>query len=131
MTTPFPLVERAVRELIETKRPDLVDKVDADLTYDPASGEPYVFIALIPGAGQTDEVEGEWSLDIEVFAPHYGTAMELALALEAELVGPKHRTSSMILDGCTQNEAPAERPWDDDAAYRVGAVYTFTARRSG
>lgn len=124
---PFPLVERAVKELIEAKYEPAVDKVGGDLSYVPGSGL-YVWIGLIPG-GSADEIEGEWILDIDVFGDAYGPAMTHALAIEAALVGPRHVTSVMRLDNCYQNQGPAERPWDDDSVFRIGATYVFTARR--
>lgn len=125
---PFGMVEMAVKELIEAKYEPAQGHVGGDLAYD---GQPlYVWISLIPG-GAADEVYGSWALDIDVFAPSYVEAMNHALALEAALVGPRHRTSVMLLDQCYQNEGPSERPWDDETTFRIGATYTFTARRPG
>lgn len=128
MTQPFPLVERALRELLQSKV-TAADKVGSNLGYDVSDGV-YVYLALVPG-GRTDRTSGEWIVDIDVFAPSYGKSMEISLAIEALLVGRAHRTELMILDSTTQNEAPAERPWDDERAHRTGATYVFTARRSG
>jgi hypothetical protein len=125
---PFPLVEMAVKEVIETGYEPAEGKVGGDLSY--ATGQDlYVWLALVPG-GSTDELEGEWNLDIDVFADTYAGAMGHALALEAVLLKRRHATSVMRLDRTYQNEAPVERPWDDDSVYRVGATYTFTARRT-
>lgn len=123
---PFGMVEMAVKELIEAKYEPAQGNVGGDLAY---TGKPlYVWISLIPG-GATDEVYGQWVLDIDVFAPAYGEAMNHALALEAALLGPRHRTSVMLLDQCYQNEGPAERPWDDETTFRIGSTYVFTGRR--
>lgn len=128
MTSPFAMVELAVKELIETKYPAAADNIGGDLSY---AGEPlYVWIALVPG-GSADQIDGEWVIDIDCFAPSYAEAMEAALDLEAALVGPRHVTSVMRLDNCYQNQGVAERPWEDDSAYRIGATYVFTARRPG
>lgn len=129
MTNPFPMVEKAVKELVEDVYPAAVGKVGGDLSYERGDGL-YVWIGLIPTGGTT-QIDGEWVLDIDVFGDSYATAMTHALALEALLVGPKHVTSVMRLDNCYQNVGPAERPWDDDSVYRIGATYVFTARRSG
>ena len=126
MTQPFKMVERAVRELLETKIPALDGKVGGDLSYDPP-GE-YVWLGLIPG-GSTDEIYGDWILDIDAFADSYAKAMDRALEIEAAIIGPRHVTSVMRLDNCYQNEGPAERPWDEESVYRIGATYAFTARR--
>lgn len=129
MTTPFPMIEKAVKELIETKHPAAVGKVGGDFSYEPDQ-DFYVWLGLIPG-GSTTQVDGEWIVDVDVFAASYGAAMEKALALEAVLVGPRHVTSVMRVDNCYQNEGPAERPWDDETVFRIGATYAFTARRAG
>lgn len=129
MTSPFPLVERAVKELIETRYPQADGKVGGSLSYE-KSQELYVWIGLIPG-GTTNEIEGEWIVDIDVFANSYSVAMTHALALEAILIGARHTTSVMRLDNCTQNIGPAERFWDDESVFRIGATYVFTARRPG
>lgn len=129
MTQPFPLIEAALRELIETKMPDAVGKVGGDLSYE-STQDFYIWIGLIPG-GSTNRTSGTWYVDIDVFGTNYSATMARALALEAHLVGPLHRTSVMRIDNCTQSQGPAERPWDDESVYRIGAVYTLTARRSG
>lgn len=125
--SPFPMIESAVRELIETEYPGMAGRIGGDLRYEAGSG-PYVWIGLIPG-GSANQIEGDWVLDIDVFADHYGSAMGFALDLEAALVGPRHVTSVMMIDNCYQNTGPAERPWDDERVFRVGATYVFTARR--
>ena len=129
MTNPFPMVEKAVRQLIEQEYPTVAGRVGGDLAYARGDGF-YVWLGLIPG-GSTTQLEGEWVLDIDILADSYGTAMDHALAIEAALIGPRHVTSTMRLDNCYQNEGVAERPWDEESVYRLGATYTFTARRSG
>ena len=127
MTAPFPLVESAVKELIETKYPAAINNIGGDLSYD---GDPlYVMIALT--GGSSDQVYGEWVLDVDCFAPSYVEARQHALLIEAALLGPRHVTSVMRLDNCTQNESPVERPWNIEDQFRVGATYVFTARRTG
>lgn len=127
MTKAFPMVEMAVKELIETYEP-AKGHTGGDLSYDGVG--LYFWLALIPG-GSADQIEGDWNLDIDVFAPSYGEAMQAALDLEAVLVGPRKVTSVLRLDNVYQNLGPAERPWDDENAYRVGGTYVFTARRPG
>ena len=129
MTTPFPMIEKAVKALIETKYPESEGKVGGDLSYQAGDGF-YVWIGLVPGGGTT-QTEGQWTLDIDVFADTYAQAMGRALMIEAHIVGSRHVTEVMRIDTCTQNQAPSERPWDDEQTYRVGGTYTFTARRSG
>lgn len=127
-TQPFKLIEQAVKELIVTEYAPPAGSVGGDPGYKHGD-DLFIWISLIPG-GSTDQVYGEWILDIDVLAPNYGDAMRHSLALEAILVGPRHSTSVMRIDNVYQNEGPAERPWDDEQVSRVGATYVFTARRS-
>lgn len=128
MSKPFAMVEKAVREFVETSYEPARGHVGGDPSYEP--GDPlFVWLSLI--GGSTDEIYGDWSLDVDVLGSSYAGAMQAALDLEALLIGSGHVTSIMRIDNCIQNEAPSERPWDDDSAFRIGAVYTFTARRTG
>jgi hypothetical protein len=127
MTEPFQMVEKAIRELIETRYPVAEGKVGGDLDFTSGQGAFYVFIGLVDGS--TDQIEGEWIVDIDVLADRYSQAMQTSLALEAILVGPRHVTPTMRIDNCYQNQAPHELPWDDESSYRVGGTYVFTARR--
>lgn len=129
--TPFPMIERAVKALLETQF-DITDDthVGGDLSYD-ASDDYYIWIGIVPG-GRSSEIDGTWVIDIDVFDSHYSQAMDLCLQIEAFLLrSGGHRTPTMRLDNVYQNEGPAERPWDDESAFRIGATYVFTARRSG
>lgn len=125
--TPFPMIEKAVRQLIETYEP-AQGKTGGAPRYVRGNGL-YVWITLV--SGTTDQLEGEWTVDVDVFADDYGTAMNHALALEPVLIGPRKVTELMRLDNVYQNEAPVRRPWDDETMERVGATYVFTARRKG
>lgn len=128
---PFGMVERAVKQVIAEKMPDTVGKIGGDLSFDAAIDDFYVFIALVPGGGN-GTVFGDWAVDVEVFDQNYTQAMRRALQLEAILISPGgHRTAEMRLDFGSQNEYPAERPWDDESSARIGATYVFTARRPG
>ena len=124
---PFPMIEKAVKELLETQYPDAEGKVGGDMSYN-GTDDFYVWIGLIPG-GSTDQIEGDWIVDIDVFAASYAEAMERALALEPVLIGPRKVTSVLRFDNVYQNEGPAERPWDDESVFRIGATYALTARR--
>lgn len=124
--TPFPMIEKAVRELVER-----YDPADGKTGGDPDFTPPvdlFVMISLVPG-GSTTEVEGDWIVDIDVFGSSYASAMQHALALEPVLIGSRKVTSTLRIDNCYQNQGPAERPWDDENTYRIGATYAFTARR--
>lgn len=126
---PFPMIESAIKELIETEYPAAAGRVGGDLGREPGSGL-YVWISLIP-AGSSGETSGTFVVDIDCFDDTYGEAMSHALALEPVLLQRGHVTSIMRIDGVTQNTGPAERPWDDEESYRVGGTYAFTARRTG
>lgn len=133
MTTPhaFGMIEKAVAQIIETRMPDTEGKVGGDLSYDASVDDLFIWVALIPGAGVSD-LEGQWAVDIDIFAKTYSQAMRRSLDLEPILTARGgHRTTEMLIDNVTQNEYPAERPWDDESSSRVGATYVFTARRSG
>lgn len=131
MTKPFGMIEKALRELIDTKIEDVAhEQIGGDLSYDPVVDDFYIWIGLVTGS--TTAVDGNWVVDIDVFDNDYTQAMERALALEAMLLTRGgHRTSVMRLDNVSQNEVPVVRPWDDDSAFRIGSTYAFTARRSG
>jgi hypothetical protein len=130
-TRAFGMIEKAVRQAIVAKMPDADGHVGGDLSYDVAEDDFYIWIGLIPGIG-VDEIYGQWTVDIDVFARTYSQAMRRALDLEAIFVTRGgHRTPEMRIDNVYQNETPAERPWDDESSSRIGATYVFTARRPG
>lgn len=125
---PFPMIELAVKELIELRYSPALGKTGGDLSYERGDGL-YVWFALV--SGSTGQLEGSWAVDVDVFADDYATAMQHALNLESYLLGrPYEHLNIMRIDSITQNEAPVERPWDDDGVFRVGATYSFSARRS-
>lgn len=125
---PFAMIERAVKEMVEARHPAAAGKVGGDLSY---SGTGlYVWLGLIPGAGFANQTSGEWSLDLDVFETSYAAAMEAALAIEAALLPGRFQGTQMNIDIVTGG-GPAEVPWEDEGVYRVSAVYTFSARRSG
>lgn len=126
---PFPMIERAVKALIETKYAEADGRVIGDFSYTAGDGFA-VWIGLVPG-GAADQTEGEWVVDVDVFADTYNEAMGRSLMLETVLIGARHVTEVMRIDNVYQNASPAERPWDDEQVFRVGATYTVTARRSG
>lgn len=128
--TPFGMIEKALVALLESGFGAPEGSVGGDLSYDATVDDYYIWLGLVTGS--TTAIDGEWTIDIDVFDSRYGQAMEKALAIEAFLLKPGgHRTAVMRLDRVSQNEVPIERPWGDDNAFRVGATYTFTARRSG
>lgn len=129
---PFPLIEAAFTEVVETLYAPAQGNTGGDLSYN-GTDALYVMIGLVPGAGSTDQTSGSWAIDVDVFAPSYAAAMSASLALESALLTGRFvaANTGMILDNVYQNSAPAERPWADDNSFRVGATYVVTARRSG
>ena len=126
---PFGSVELAARELIMDILEIPKERVRGDMSY--VKGQPFhAWFGLVPG-GSTNETQGEWVLDIDIFDDDYTDAMDQALKLEAGLIGSRKVTSVMRIDNVYQNEGPAERPTADDKVFRIGATYVFTARRSG
>lgn len=132
MAEPFPMIETSLKEFIETKYPPAEGKVGGDPSY--AVGDDFfVWISMVPGSGRTDEIEGSWAIDIEVFAPTYGAAMTISLALEAHLLVARRfkADNGLIIDSIEQNTAPGESPWEDNGTFLVGGTYVVSARRSG
>lgn len=125
---PFAPIEVAAKEMVEARYPAAAGKVGGDLSY---SGTGlYVWIGLIPGAGQADQKFGQWALDIDVFGTDYMETMQQALDIEAALLPGRFTGSAMVVDLVTGG-GPSEVPWDDETVYRISGLYTFTARRSG
>lgn len=125
---PFKMVERAIQQHLEANVPDAQDRVGGDPGYEPGD-DFWIWISLL--GGRTDEINGLWTVDVDVLARSYALAMDISLLAEAALLSRRIVTPTMRLDRSFQNEAPSERPWGDDSVYRVGAVYVFSARRTG
>ena len=133
MTTiqPFPSIEKALKQVIEMNYPEANGHTGGDLQTVPVDGSIYVWLGLVPGGGVNDQTSGQWTIDVDVFARDYNSAMMHASGIEAMLIDSPHRTDEIIIDSVFQNQSPTERPWDDDSVYRVGATYVLTARRKG
>lgn len=128
---PFGMIERAVKQALVARMPDVEGSIGGDLSFDAATDDFYVYISLAAGGGN-GTIFGEWAVDIDVFDQSYTQAMRRALEIEALLLSPGgHRTPEMRLDFGFQNAYPAERPWDDESSARIGSTYVFTARRPG
>lgn len=127
MTVAFTPIEKAVQEVIETWHPG---KTGGNLSYTRGDGL-LIVISLVPGAGRTDQVNGEWTVDLDVFGDNYLDTMGVALDLEAKLLGAPFVTSGMIVDSSFQTISPAPLPWEDDEVTRLGLGFVFTARRKG
>lgn len=131
MTTiqPFPSIEKALKQVIEEKYPEANGNVGGDLQGVPADGSIYVWLGLVPGGGISDKTTGQWTIDVDVFARDYSSAMMHANNIEAMLLDAPHRSDQVQIDSVFCNANSAVKPWDDDTAYRIGATYVLTARR--
>lgn len=86
------------------------------------------------GGGRSDQIEGDFVLDIEQFSRSYSAAESVAFEVEALLLGYPHRvevgTRNVVLDRVEQNQGPSEVYWEDDDVHRLLATYVITARRA-
>lgn len=134
---PFGPVERALLTLIverlDAEPPVSLALVGGDFAYDPETMPYYIRIDKVPG-GTTGQLQGDFIVDLEVFAPDYGTAESLAFSLEALVLGYPHSVvvdgRKVVLDSVDQNSGVADLPWEDDSTYRLGATYVITLRRN-
>lgn len=127
--TPFPIIEKALVEVITRDYAPSSGKVFGELQQPPAN-DWIIVIGVIPG-GSADELFGTWYVDVDVLGWDPITVREVANDIEPILLRRGIRATTMRLDDAFQNIGPAERPWDDDNVIRIGATYGFTARRSG
>lgn len=133
----FGSIERAVMAFLLGRFEPLAEfteadgRVGGDLAYDSATMAWYIRIDKVDSS--TDRFEGDFTIDIEVFAGNYGVAESHALDIEALLLGYPHvvevEDRLWVFDTVSQNTGPDELPWEDDEAYRLGATYVITARR--
>ena len=135
---PFTSMERAALALLER---DLVFEADALSEHPERVGGDFAFkgsmpwyirIDRVPG-GSADRLEGDFVLDIETFSRDYTVAESLAFAIEALLLGYPHVVEvdgrKVVFDSVTENQGPADIPWEDEAVHRLLATYVITARR--
>ena len=137
---PFGSVDRALLALLTTQPLQIgaaepatapEAQVGGDFAYDP-SMPWYIRIDKVPG-GRSDWYQGDFVVDIEVFAADYLLAESVAFAIEALLLGYPHVVEvdgrKVVFDEVSQNASPAELPWEDDSVSRLGSTYVITARR--
>lgn len=133
---PFKSVELALKELLVRDYAPLTG-LDARVGGEfPATVDGwYIRIDRIPG-GRTDSFEGSFVVDLEVFAPDYLNANQIAHDLEALILAHGYHVvisegKRWVFDRVFQNTGVADLPWaGDDDIFRLGATYAFTARRS-
>lgn len=134
---PFTSMERALMQLLLNKL--LIDgaalapeRVGGDFAYDPEAMDWYIRIDRVPG-GNTNWLEGDFVIDVEVFAREYLVAENVAFAIEALALGYPHVIEvddrKVVFDEVSQNMGVSDLPWEDDSVYRLGATYVITARR--
>ena len=123
----FGPIELAVAELLEARFPGA--KVSGDIEYIGNRAPNAFFVAQVPGAGKLTETEGTWYVDVDVFDTEYLDGLDRAEDVSILFLNKRLRTSKIIFDKVEQSSPPAEIPWRDDSVYRIGATYSFTARR--
>lgn len=136
----FGSIENALREFLYTRYQPLVDMTDASarraavggsLAYDPETQPFYIRIDRLPG--NMTRFEGDFPIEVEVFASQYRIAESHALAIEALMLGYPHRVevdgSLWVFDRVFQNVGIDELPWEDDETSRLGSTFVITARR--
>lgn len=125
---PFGMVELGVRQVLVNAGADPA-LVGGDFRYE--GGPAYIRLELTDS--DTDRLEGDFAIDVEVFAEDYVTAISRSLDLEALLLGYPHVVQvegyKWVFDRVFQNVGPRSLPWEDDGVERVGATYVLTARR--
>lgn len=129
---PFGSIERAVLALLEQSYEPLVghpERVGGNLPALP--GDLYVRIAKVTGS--SDQLEGDFVVDIETFHPDYDEAESAGLDIEALVLGYPHVVKvgdhTVVFDRVRQNQGPSEIPWEDDRVHRLLATYVITVRR--
>jgi hypothetical protein len=137
---PFASIDRALLALLTSQplqigtdpaAPAPEAQVGGDFAYEPTMPW-FIRIDKVPG-GRSDWYEGDFVVDVEVFAPDYLLAESVAFAIEALLLGYPHVVEvdgrKVVFDEVSQNASPAELPWEDDSVSRLGSTYVITARR--
>lgn len=134
---PWPSIERALLQVILTydgmpeDANEALERVGGDLAYDGVMPW-YVRIDEVPG-GASNQIEGIFVVDVEVFAPEYTIAESVSNDLEALLLRYPHVVEvddrKVVFDRVTQNSRPNDFPWEDETVTRLGATYVITARR--
>lgn len=108
-----------------------LDRVGSRFDYEPPM--PW-YVRIDSVFRKTNRLEGDFTFDVEVFAPADGDAAEsVSDDLEALVLGYPHVVEvdggKVIIDTVSQNSGPRELPWEDEAVTRLGATYVITARR--
>lgn len=135
---PFTSIERAALALLER---DFVHESEALSAHPERVGGDFAFkkampwyirIDKVPG-GSSDYLQGDFVLDIEVFSGDYATAESVAFGVEALLLGYPHVVEvdgrKVVFDSVTENQGPADIPWEDESVHRLLATFVITARR--
>lgn len=134
----FGSIERALKALLIATYDALAEldpaeadaRVGGDLAF--RKGDPF-YIRLDKVGGRSDRFEGDFMVDVEVFAVNYSEAESRSLDIEALLLGYPHVVEvdgqKWVFDRVSQSSLPDDLPWEDDAVSRLGATYVITARR--
>jgi hypothetical protein len=69
-------------------------------------------------------------IDIDVFHSSFRAARDLALGIQAHLLGYPHRVGGLIvIDRVSTAMRPHDVPWEDDRVFRQYSSYQISARR--
>lgn len=135
---PYPDVAKAVMLLVESWYPEqFAPRPNGDLrtgrVFPPdlveiiRKGE--VFCRVTDIGGNDDGITDRPLIDVDVFAPSFRRARELAVGIQSRLLGYPWRAGSTVIDKVRTAMRPHDVPWDDDNTFRFYASYTISARR--
>lgn len=100
--------------------------VCTELPADLAGALPLVQIERIGGVG--DRFSADARVDVDVYAPTYEAAVDLAASVHDALVYLHGVVGAIVVRDVRVDSLPSRRPYGNPAAHRVGASYTVSAR---
>lgn len=121
---PFPDVEVALCDLIETLHPDLVGRTG---TVGPPDDELFVQASL--GGGADDGLTDESIVNVAVFAPTRSHAYAMAEVIRQAITRGPLIVGPVVIDRVTTEVKPRRLPWDNTSIRRIEATYRVSARR--
>lgn len=135
---PYPDVAQAVMFLIEEWYPvEFAPLVDGSFrtgrVYPPnlqdhiAEGRYFARIQDI--GGNDDGLTDRPLIDVDILGLTFKGTQDLALGIQAHLLGYPWRAGSTVIDKVRTAMRPHSVPWDDDNTFRFYASYTISARR--
>ena len=92
-----------------------------------AAGEVVCRVSDI--GGNDDGLTDRPLVDIDILAPSFARARDLAFGIQARLLGYPWRAGSTVIDKVRTAMRPHAVPWDDDNTFRFYSSYTVSVRR--